>query len=272
MDAAEISNTTGKTLDGGPITVYDSGAYAGEALMETVKTGDKRLISYGVDLGTRITTNWDSQAEQIREVHARNGILKTSNAVVETRTYTIHNVDQKAKTLIIEHAARPQYNLLDRKPLEKTSSAYRFEVKLAGGATEKFPVVEEHVYERAFAVTDLTPDVLFSYVRNKTLSEAARKQLEQIANMKQQIAADGREIQSLESQIGEVVSDQNRLRQNIGSLNQVSGQQQQVQTYAQRLANQETELASLRDSRAELTKKRAALEAEESNAIRTISF
>jgi len=272
MDAAEISNSTGKTLDGGPITVYDSGAYAGEALMETLKTGDKRLISYGVDLGTRITTNWDSQAEQIREVHARNGILKTSNAVVETRTYTIHNVDQKAKTLIIEHAARPQYNLLDRKPLEKTSSAYRFEVKLAAGATEKFPVVEEHVYERAFAVTDLTPDVLFSYVRNKTLNEAARKQLEQIANMKQQIAADGREIQSLESQIGEVVSDQNRLRQNIESLNRVDGQQLQVQTYAQRLANQETELASLRDSRAELTKKRAVLEAEESNAIRTISF
>jgi len=37
MDAAEISNSTGKTLDGGPITVYDGGAYAGEALMETVK-------------------------------------------------------------------------------------------------------------------------------------------------------------------------------------------------------------------------------------------
>ena len=121
-------------------------------------------------------------------------------------------------------------------------------------------------------ITDLTPDVLFTYVRNKALSEAARKQLEQIANMKQQIAADGREIQSLESQIAEVVSDQNRLRQNIDSLNQVNGQQQQVQTYARRLANQETELASLRDSRAELTKKRAALEAEESNVIRTISF
>jgi hypothetical protein len=123
MDAAEISNSTGKTLDGGPITVYEAGSYAGEALMETVKTGDKRLISYGVDLGTRIATQWDSQAEQIREIHARRGILTTRNAVVETRTYTIRNVDQKAKTLVIEHAARPEYNLLDRKPTEKTSNA-----------------------------------------------------------------------------------------------------------------------------------------------------
>jgi hypothetical protein len=272
MDAAEITNTTGQTLDGGPITVYDSGAYAGEALVETVKTGDKRLISYGVDLGTRITTLWDSKAEQIREIHARRGILTTRNSVEETRTYTIHNVDQKAKTLVIEHAARPEYNLLDRKPLEKTSNAYRFEVKLAAGATEKFPVVEEHVYERAFAITDLTPDVLFTYVRNKTFSDAARKQLEQIANLKQQIAADAREIQSLESQITDVVNDQERVRRNIGSLNQVSGQQQQVQTYAQRLASQESQLASLRDRRADLDKKRAALDVEVSGSIQSMVF
>ncbi len=50
-DAAELTNNTGKTLDGGPITVYDAGSYAGEALVETLPMGDKRLISYGVDLG-----------------------------------------------------------------------------------------------------------------------------------------------------------------------------------------------------------------------------
>jgi hypothetical protein len=272
MDAAEITNSTGKTLDGGPITVYDAGAYAGEALVETVKTGDKRLISYGVDLGTRITTQWDSKAEQIREIHARRGILTTRNAVVETSTYTIHNVDQKAKTLVIERPARQDYNLLDRKPSEKTSDAYRFEVKLAPGATEKFPVVEEHVYERSLAITGLTPSELFTYVRNKDFSDAARKQLEQIAGLKQQIAAAGHEIQSLESQINDVIRDQDRLRQNIGSLNQVSGQQQQVQAYAQRLASQESQLASLRDRRAELDKKRTALESEVSNSIESVLF
>ncbi len=62
MNAAEITNDTGKTLDGGPITVFDAGAYAGEALMETLKASDKRLISYAVDLGTRITTQFDSSS------------------------------------------------------------------------------------------------------------------------------------------------------------------------------------------------------------------
>ena len=73
QNAAEITNSTGKTLDGGPITVYDAGTYAGEALVETVKAGDKRLISYGVDLGTRITTKFDSSKDVVREIHVQRG-------------------------------------------------------------------------------------------------------------------------------------------------------------------------------------------------------
>ncbi len=271
-DAAELLNSTGKTLDGGPLTVYDAGAYAGEALMETVKTGDKRLISYGVDLGTRITTRFDTKSEVTREVHARRGILTLRMAGVETRTYTIHNVDRKTKTLIIEHSARPEYTLLDRKPWEKTSTAYRFEVKLGPGATETFPVSEERVYDNSYTITDLTPDMLLTYVSNKSLSEAARKQLERIAGQKRQIAEAGREMQRLESQIKELVRDQERLRQNIGSLNQVSGQQQQVQAYARQLAGQESQLASLRDRQAELEKKRAALESELSDLVESMAF
>jgi chaperonin cofactor prefoldin len=272
LDAAEIANATGKTLDGGPITVYEGGAYAGEALMATVKTGDTRLIGYGLDLGTRITTLFQSTAEQVREIHARRGILTTSNAIVETRTYTIHNVDQKAKTLVIEHAAREEYTLLERKPSQRTSNAYRFEVRLAPGATETFPVAEERVIERAFTITDLTPDVLLTYVSNKTFSDASRQPLEHIVNLKRQITATAREIQSLETQINDLINDQERVRRNIGSLNQVSGQQQQVQTYAQRLASQESQLASLRDRRADLDKKRAALESEVSSSIESIAF
>ncbi len=68
-DAAELTNNTGKTLDGGPITVYDSGSYAGEALVETLPMNDKRLISYGVDLGTRVTTAFDSSQAVVREIH-----------------------------------------------------------------------------------------------------------------------------------------------------------------------------------------------------------
>ena len=138
-NAAELTNSTGKTLDGGPITVYDGGAYGGEALMETLKAGDKRLISYAVDLGTRITEAFGSKQAVVREIHANRGMLTTKSAMEETRTYTIRNVDQKAKTLIIEHPLRQGYTLLNQKPAEKTASAYRFEIALAADATAGIP-------------------------------------------------------------------------------------------------------------------------------------
>lgn len=272
LNAAEITNSTGKTLDGGPITVFDAGTYGGEALMETVKTGDKRLLSYAVDLGTRITTQFDSKGEVVREAHMNRGVLTTRTAAVEIRTYTIRNVDQKSKTLIIEHPARPEYTLLERKATEKTANAYRFEVKLAPDATEKFPVTEERVYSSTFAVTSLTPDGLVTYIQNKNLSDAARKQLGDIVSRKRLIADNDGERHRVEAQIANIVRDQERIRQNINSLNHVSGQQEQVQKYARQLDTQEGQLASLRDHQAELERKNAALQSELNSLIEKMEF
>jgi hypothetical protein len=272
MNAAEITNDTGKTLDGGPITVFDTGAYGGEALMETLKASDKRLISYATDLGTRITTQFDSGSEVVREIHFRRGILTTHQAVQETRTYTIRNADQKAKTLIVEHRARPGYKLINLKPAETTATAYRFEIKLAAGAVEKLPVAEERVFDNSFAITNLTPDVLMSYVQNKALGEAARAQLEKIVQQKRLVAETDGAMNRTRQESSELSQDQNRLRQDIESLNRVSGQQEQVQQYARQLASQETQLAGLRDRLAGLRKKQAALESELNSLIEKMEF
>jgi hypothetical protein len=272
MNAAELTNSTGKTLDGGPITVFEAGAYAGEALMETLKSDDKRLISYGVDLGTRITTKFDSERQRIREAHFRRGILTTRSSIKETRTYTIRNVDGKAKTLVIEHPARSAYKLIGREPDEKTANAYRFEVALAAGATEQFPVVEERLLTNTMAVANLTPDVLLSFVENKEISEAARSRLKEILDAKREIAGVDAQIRNTENERRLLAEDQDRLRKNIGSLNRVSGQQGQVETYASQLAERETRMAALRDRLSELNRKKTELEAALAKLIETMEF
>jgi hypothetical protein len=271
-DAAELTNNTGKTLDGGPITVYDGGTYAGEALVETLPMSDKRLISYGVDLGTRVTTAFNSSKEVVREIHFQRGILTARSAMQETKTYTIKNVDAKAKTLVIEHSQRPGYTLLERKPSETTPSAYRFEVKLAASGTETFPVREEHVYDQTLSVSNLTPDVLAVYVQNKTLNAAARQQLDQIAQKKAEVAANDAALRQADADINSLTQDQSRIRSNIESLNRVNGQQDQVQQYARQLAAAETKLAALRDTQSDLRKKKAALDSELNSLLERIEF
>jgi hypothetical protein len=272
MDAAEITNTTGKTLDGGPITVYDAGSYAGEALVETVRAGDKRLISYGVDLGTRVTTKFDSNASVVRELHLHRGILDAKSAVEEIKTYTIRNVDGKAKTLIIEHPERPGYKLLSQAPIETTSNAYRFEVKLGATATETFPVREERVFDQTLSVSNMTPDVLATWVQNKVLTDNGRRQLDQLAAKKREIAENDAAVKRADSDLSELSQDQQRTRQNIESLNKVSGQQELVQQYAHQLASIETKMAGLRDTQGRLRTTKTRLESELAAMMEKMDF
>ncbi|HWC95725.1 MAG TPA: DUF4139 domain-containing protein [Candidatus Sulfopaludibacter sp.] len=271
-DAAELINNSGKTLDGGPITIYDGGVYGGEALMETLKTGDRRLISYAVDLGTRITEAFGGKAAVVREIHVNRGILTTRVAAEETRTYTVTNVDAKAKALIIEHPIRPEYTLLKREATRKTPEAYRFEVQLEPGKTLAFPVEEERVYSESTQVSNLTPDILAAYVANRSLTATQRAQLQQLADQKRLVAENAQAVQETERQIQESTNDESRIRQNISSLNSVSGQQQLVQTYAHQLDAAEQHLAALRDRQADLQKRKTALESSLNRLMEAMSF
>lgn len=270
--AVDVTNNTGKTLDGGPITIYQGGAYAGEALMETLKAGDKRLISYAVDLGTRITTNFDSGEEVVREIRANRGTITSRAAIEATTTYTITNVDAREKTVVVEHPVRSQLKLLKPKADETTANHYRFNVKVPSGGTAKLQVLEEQLLENSESISSITSDDLLVYVRSKSLGAAARKQLEAILEKKRAVAAAGEAINQATAEINETTRDQERLRQNINSLNRVSGQQEQVQRYVAELAGQDAALAALRDRVAAERKKKTALESELNSLIEKLEF
>jgi len=273
MNAAELTNSTGKTLDGGPITVYDANAYAGEALVETLKAGDKRLISYGVDLGTRITTKIDSAAANVREIHLRRGVLTTRNAIQETKTYTINNVDANRKTLIIEHPLRQGYTLLsDIKPKELTSTAQRFEVAIGGKAAETFVVREERVYDQSNTITNITPDQLVSMTQGRPLSAAGRAQLDRIIAKKREITTNQAQVQTAQTTLTNLTTDQQRFRDNINSLRNVAGQEQLVQQYAKQLSDSEARFANTRDQQAQLQRTAVALQAELNTLIENADF
>lgn len=271
-NAVEINNASGKTLDGGPITVYDAGGYAGEALIETTKDGVKRLISYAVDQGTRITTNFESGAQVVRTVKAQRGIITTRSAVEVTTTYTADNSDAKEKSLLIEHSVDRNLKLLSPKPDEETLSHYRFALKLAPKSKAKLAVKQEQEIESSITVSSLDNETILTYARNKSITEAARKQLEAILSAKRDLAAAQREQQRLEKQRSDTMQQQSRVRENIGALNRVAGQQEQVQRFAAELVKLDTEIADLTVRINELTRTTQRMDAELKSLIEKLEF
>ncbi len=271
-NAVEITNGTGKTLDGGPITVFDSGSYAGEALMDTLKTGDRRLISYAIDLGTRVEEDSESSRSTIREAHFRRGILTTRSAERTTTTYSVTNADAKPKTVIIEHPIEEDTKLVSPKPVETAKGVYRFELKLDPRGSGKLAVVEDGSVDETHVIASTTTDFLLSLVQNREISDAARKHIAAIADRKAVIARLKAEAARLEQQRTELIAEQSRTRENIMSLNAVAGQQDQVQNYARRLAAGEAEIASLRDRTRDVRQKLSDAEAELARLMDTLEF
>ena len=259
-------------MDGGPVTVFDAGAYAGEALVETVKAGDKRLISYGVDLGTRITSKLDSRQRDEREIHLNRGVMAVQVATSRTTTYAVHNVDAKAKTLIIEHPVTAEFKVINQKPSETTSSVRRFEMNLAGNGEIVFPIIEERLDSETQMVSNLSPDVIMQFTRNKHLSDAGRRALDQIIDVKRKMAANSSQLELVSGQIRTTTADEERVRKNLESLNRVSGQQEVVQKYAAQLSQLETKIAALNDQESEIGNRNAVLAGELNGLIEKLSF
>jgi chromosome segregation ATPase len=145
-------------------------------------------------------------------------------------------------------------------------------VKVPASAEQTFAVAEERVFDQTISLSSATPDVLATWIQNKALSDAGRRQLEQIAQKKSDLAANDAAAAQLQADRTGLTQDEQRLRQNIESLRPVSGQQDQVQQYARQLAEAETRLAALRDSESDLRKKKAQLQADLNTLIEKADF
>ena len=99
----EFENTTGLTLEGGPVTVLEQGSYVGEAMLDTLKPTEKRLVGYAVELAVRVLDNIDSHSDRVSRVTIRNGVLKTHYAQVQKTTYTFNSKSDKEQTCYLDH-------------------------------------------------------------------------------------------------------------------------------------------------------------------------
>jgi chromosome segregation ATPase len=174
--------------------------------------------------------------------------------------------------LLIEHPVRQGYKVLNVKPVESTATMHRFEVKIPANGTEKFVVTEENLLEQGMMISSLNFEQIQMYVQNRSLSADGKKQLEAIAAQRRGIADVERQMRAGDQEIAELVKDQDRIRQNLSSLNQVTGQQEQVNKYARELADQEGKLAGIRDRVSQLRKQKATQEQQLNLLIEKASF
>ena len=253
LAAVRLKNSTGLTLEGGPLTVFQGGRYAGDALVKTFKPDEQRYITYAVDLGLRVNTKVGTKTEQVDRVLINRGVIRMRRGIIETKTYNLENNNARSKTVVIEHPYHATWKLLNKeKPIEITDNYLRFEVKAPGLKVTKFSVREMRESWERIMISNLTPDQIIVLVRKKYLTENTQKKLEQIVSLKSEISSIDRGLKAIQKERGQIFEDQTRLRANLRGLGQTTEEKSLRNRYVKRLNRQETRLEELRKREKEL--------------------
>jgi hypothetical protein len=243
-----LKNTSSLTLDGGSFSVLESEVFAGEGLTDPIKPGERRLVSYATDLGLLVEAAGSSEPQHMRRVKISKGVMTQTSELRERTVYTVKNQDATARTLIIEHAARPDWNLLagTREPEERAPGTYRFRIDAPAKATSSLPVEESRTLDTVYQLSNLDDTQVELFVRQRTITPDVAQALQKITAQKAVVAKLEEEMQNRQDDIDKIVDDQGRLRENMKALRGSSEEKALLQRYTKQLDDQETQIEGLR--------------------------
>ncbi len=250
LSAFRLKNTSGLHLMAGALTVFDGGAYAGDALLDDLAPGDERLVTYALDLGTEVATD---RTDESAEVGFRidGGVVFFSLRRTFTLTYTLKNRTEQPKTVLVEQPIMSGWKLLaPEKPAEITASYYRFRVALAPGAAEKLVVKFEQpvVQTAALLEENVTPKITM-YLQSKVISPEVKAALQEIIKRRAAIADVVEQRTRKQARLAEIGKEQERIRQNMAQLDRNSDL---YKKYVEKLTAQEDEFDATRADIAQL--------------------
>lgn len=248
MRGVEIKNSTGLQLMPGPISVFDGAAYAGDAQIGHVTLGDKRLLAYSVDLDVKALPKEDNTST-VRKVRIVNGSIEQTIKQQHKVSYAFMNKDEKRnRTIIVEQRKMEGWDLVTpKKAMEETEGLYRFEVELDAKESGKIDVVQERTDQQYFAVTGYDVGTLVAFSKDGKASAKVVEAVQKAAAMQAALNDTKRRIDQLDSERSGIDQDQNRIRQNMGT---VARDTELYKRYATKLNEQETRLEEIREQRA----------------------
>ena len=142
----QLTNSTNLHISQGPIAMFDGGEFAGDARIEDVAPGAKRLISYAIDLDVEVAPDLNDRPDELLAVRIAKGILKIEHKKTRRHTYAIKNSSAERKTVLVELPIDPAWELVTAKqPAEKTRDLYRFEAVVDGGKSTQLMVEEQQI-------------------------------------------------------------------------------------------------------------------------------
>jgi hypothetical protein len=268
LRAIWLENTSKLTLDSGSFSIFESGEFAGEGLLDPIHPGEKRLLSYAVDQAVKVRRGDFSQTRTLHHVAMHEGVMVETTSSVTDTTYTVTNAGDQTRAVMVEHSRQPRAELVsDEKPAETTATAYRFRT-----AVEPHKSVDLHVRERAdisekiqIAEQSDNGDVL---ITTGNYSPALAQALKPAIDAQTALADLNRKIDEVTEKQKTLADDEDRFRENLKALKDSAT----AKRFVDELNQAEDAIEAARKEQTDLEKQRDEAQAHLDIVIAKLSF
>lgn len=247
MRCVEFKNTTGLTLEGGPVTVLEGGSYVGEAMLDTMKPDEERLVPYAVELGVFVLSNIDSHKENVHRVVIRDRRLTTYRLQVQKTTYTFHNKSDTPQTVYLDHPrGSDEWQLFDTpQPRETTENYWRFRFDLPAKVTTPFVVQQRLTAQHAEMFSDVSANQLGYWLEQKYVDARTEQVLRQLIALQRTAAEREEQLKNLREEGERIHGEQGRIRENLQALGDRSTEKELRERFVRTLNSQEDRLEQI---------------------------
>ncbi len=144
LRAVWLENKSKLTLDSGSFSIFESGEFAGEGLLDPIHPGEKRLLSYAADQAVRVKVTARNSNPTLHHVEIHKGVIIETHMDVASVTYSATNSADVDRVVLLEHPRRTNgWTLGEGLKADETSpNLYRFRLPVAAHATATLVVRE----------------------------------------------------------------------------------------------------------------------------------
>jgi hypothetical protein len=255
LRAVWLENKSKLTLDSGSFSIFESGEFAGEGLLDPIHPGEHRLLSYAADQAMRVKIIDQQSQRTLHHLQIHKSLVIENYMDVSSMTYSANNTGDDDRVVLIEHPRRTNGWSLDEglKAAETTPDLYRFKVPVKPHSTEKLEIRERGP---EYTTVSINPDqntsaYLIDLVKRVPNAESELKPvidaLTKLADLDQAIADSKKQEET-------AAADEARCRENLTALKGNDA----ARRFVDELNHAEDVLQSTRKHTADLEQQKAA--------------
>lgn len=226
--------------------MIEAGSYVGEAMLETIKPSEERLIPYAVELSVHVLDNIESHHDRVHRVVIQNGVLSTHAYQVIQTTYHINNKAAHEYVLWLEHPRQGGWELFETlPPVEVTENYWRFRLEVPASQTVRFVVRQKIVTSNAYGLADLRSEQLEAWLSQKYLDAKTEGILKQALHLQREASGYQAAAAQLEKDRATIHQEQVRIRENLQALGDRPSEKDLRERFVRTLNGQEDRLEQI---------------------------